>query len=113
MIWDITIRDEHKLCTVGAFSVVRHPSYAGSILALTGHTIFVLGSGTYVHECVGGSYPTAFRVVGGMIAAYVAVGIAGMVKRTAAEDELLKKTFEKEWVEWARRTRYRLIPGIF
>jgi protein-S-isoprenylcysteine O-methyltransferase Ste14 len=44
----------------------------------------------------------------GMIFPYAAM----MSRRVREEEEMLKKTFGKEWEEWHGRTA-RLIPGIY
>ena len=35
------------------------------------------------------------------------------VKRTQAEDEVLRKEFKDEWVQWSQKTPYRLVPYIY
>jgi protein-S-isoprenylcysteine O-methyltransferase Ste14 len=111
--WEVSIRPGHKLCTNAPYSIIRHPGYTGSMLASGGHIIFGLGRGTFVRECIGGSYPLTFAVVRWVLGAYVVFGLSGLFKRTMTEDKLLKKTFGKEWEEWSRNTRYRLLPGVY
>lgn len=43
----------------------------------------------------------------------VAVFEAGLVRRTEKEDRMLRKEFGGQWDEWARRTRYKMIPGVY
>lgn len=111
--WEVSIRPGHKLCTNAPYSIVRHPGYIGSMLATGGHIVFGLGRGTFVRECIGGSYPLGYDVVRWILGAYVVFGMTGLVKRSVTEDQLLKKTFGKEWEEWSSKTRYRLFPGVF
>jgi len=81
----------HVVCDSGPYRFVRHPGYAGSILALFG-IVLALGS------------------VWTLIPAAVASIIA--VIRTVLEDQTLKEELPG-YREYARRVRYRLIPWIY
>jgi protein-S-isoprenylcysteine O-methyltransferase Ste14 len=81
----------HVVCDTGPYRVVRHPGYAGNILALLG-IVLALGS------------------VWTLIPAAVASIIA--VTRTVLEDRTLQGELPG-YREYARRVRYRLIPWIF
>lgn len=81
----------HVVCDTGPYRVVRHPGYAGNILALLG-IVLALGS------------------VWTLIPAAVASIIA--VTRTVLEDRTLQRELPG-YREYARRVRYRLIPWIF
>jgi len=81
----------HVVCDSGPYRIVRHPGYAGSVLPLLG-IVLALGS------------------VWTLIPAVVAVIIA--VIRTALEDKTLQKELPG-YRDYARRVRYRLIPGIY
>jgi len=111
--WELSIRPGHKLYTAGPYSFVRHPSYTGAITMFIGNIIFGFARGTYLGECIGSSYPTAFKIGGTIFVAYLTLGAAALLSRSGNEDEMLKKEFGKEWEEWAGRTRYRVLPGVF
>lgn len=81
----------HKVCDSGPYRVVRHPGYAGNILPLYG-IVLALGS------------------VWTLIPA-VAASIISVV-RTALEDRTLQDELPG-YRDYARRVRYRLIPGIY
>jgi protein-S-isoprenylcysteine O-methyltransferase Ste14 len=81
----------HAVCDSGPYRVVRHPGYAGNILALPG-IILALGS--------------AWTVLPALLALAVAV------VRTALEDRTLQEELAG-YREYARKVRYRLIPGIY
>ena len=81
----------HVVCDSGPYRIVRHPGYAGSILALPG-IVLALGS------------------VWTLIPAAVALIIA--VLRTALEDKTLQQELPG-YRDYARHVRYRLIPGIY
>ncbi len=79
------------MCDSGPYRFVRHPGYAGNILALFG-IVLALGS------------------VWTLIAAAVALIIA--VIRTVLEDHTLQEELPG-YRDYVRRVRYRLIPGIY
>jgi protein-S-isoprenylcysteine O-methyltransferase Ste14 len=81
----------HVVCDSGPYRFVRHPGYAGNILALFG-IVLALGS------------------VWTLIPAAVASIIA--VTRTVLEDQTLQEELPG-YRDYARRIRYRLIPWIY
>ncbi|MFC1692228.1 methyltransferase family protein [Candidatus Latescibacterota bacterium] len=81
----------HVVCDTGPYRIVRHPGYVGNILPLLG-IVLALGS------------------VWTLIPAVVALIIA--VIRTALEDQTLQEELPG-YRDYARRVRYRLIPGIY
>ena len=48
--WEITVRENHELVTDGPYSIVRHPSYAGSAMVTAGNIILLTTSGSYFTE---------------------------------------------------------------
>jgi protein-S-isoprenylcysteine O-methyltransferase Ste14 len=82
---------EHRVITTGPYRFVRHPMYIGLILMLVG-------------------WPLVF----GSLWVYVpaAVSMAALVVRTALEDRTLQEELPG-YVEYTRRTRYRLVPGLW
>ncbi|UCF99061.1 MAG: isoprenylcysteine carboxylmethyltransferase family protein [Spirochaetaceae bacterium] len=81
----------HVVCNSGPYRIVRHPGYAGNLVPLAG-VVMALGS------------------VWTLIPAMVALIIA--VIRTVLEDSTLQEELPG-YREYARRVRYRLIPGIY
>jgi protein-S-isoprenylcysteine O-methyltransferase Ste14 len=81
----------HVVCDSGAYRFVRHPGYAGNILALFGIVL-------------------ALNSVWTLIPAAVASIIA--VIRTVLEDQTLQEELPG-YRDYARRVRYRLIPWIY
>ena len=81
----------HVVCDSGPYRIVRHPGYAGNILALPG-IVLALGS------------------VWALIPAVVALIIA--VIRTALEDQTLQEELPG-YRDYAQRVCYRLMPGVF
>ena len=81
----------HRTVTSGPYRWVRHPSYAGAVLAAVGAPL-VLGSWWAL---VPGAFTAALFVV-----------------RTAREDRDLPGMLDG-YAEYARRVRYRLLPGLW
>ncbi|MBB5211513.1 methyltransferase family protein [Microbulbifer hydrolyticus] len=81
----------HVVCDSGPYRIVRHPGYAGNMLALP-------------------SMALAFSSMWVLIPAAAALIIT--VIRTALEDHTLKNELPG-YRDYARRVRYRLIPGIY
>ena len=81
----------HAVCDTGPYRIVRHPGYAGNILALPG-IVLALGS------------------VWTLIPAAVALIIA--VIRTVLEDRALQEELPG-YEDYVRRVQYRLMPKIY
>jgi protein-S-isoprenylcysteine O-methyltransferase Ste14 len=81
----------HVVCDTGPYRFVRHPGYAGNLPPLLG-IVLALGS------------------VWTLIPAVVATIIT--VIRTVLEDQTLQEELPG-YRDYARRVRYRLIPGIY
>ena len=81
----------HVVCDSGPYRLVRHPGYAGNLLALPG-IVLALGS------------------VWTLIPAAVALGVVAI--RTALEDRTLQEELPGYRV-YAQRVRYRLMPKIY
>mgnify|MGYP002062512269 FL=1 len=81
----------HVVCESGPYRIVRHPGYAGNILALPGMVL-------------------AFSSTWTLIPAAVALIIT--VIRTVLEDQALQDELPG-YSDYAKRVRYRLIPGIY
>jgi len=81
----------HVVCDSGPYRIVRHPGYAGNILALPGIVL-------------------ALNSMWTLIPAAVALIIA--VIRTVLEDQTLQDELPG-YRAYARRVRYRLIPRIY
>jgi len=81
----------HVVCDTGPYRFVRHPGYAGNLLALPG-VVLTLSS------------------MWALVPSAVALIIA--VIRTALEDRTLQEELPG-YRDYAQRVRYRLIPGIY
>jgi protein-S-isoprenylcysteine O-methyltransferase Ste14 len=81
----------HVVCDSGPYRFVRHPGYAGNIPALLG-MVLALG--------------TLWTLVPALVALVITL------VRTVLEDRTLMEELPG-YQEYARRVRYRLIPGIY
>jgi protein-S-isoprenylcysteine O-methyltransferase Ste14 len=79
------------VCDTGPYRIVRHPGYIGNILPLAGVVL-------------------ALSSVWTLIPAALALIIA--VIRTALEDRTLQDELPG-YQDYARKVRYRLVPGIW
>jgi protein-S-isoprenylcysteine O-methyltransferase Ste14 len=89
----VRIQEErgHTVATGGPYRVVRHPGYVGALLSIAGGP-FLLGSWWALIPA--------------------ALSLAGYVLRTALEDRTLLEELPG-YREYAQRTRYRLVPGLW
>lgn len=81
----------HIVCDTGPYRFVRHPGYAGNIFPLFG-IVLALGS--------------VWTLIPVVVASIISV------IRTVLEDRTLQEELPG-YRDYARRVRYRLIPGIF
>jgi protein-S-isoprenylcysteine O-methyltransferase Ste14 len=81
----------HRVVSSGPYRVVRHPGYLGMAVGFTGSGLAL------------GSYWSLLPVAG-----YVFL----LILRTAREDRVLLNKLPG-YVEYARRVRFRLVPGIW
>jgi protein-S-isoprenylcysteine O-methyltransferase Ste14 len=81
----------HAVCDSGPYRIVRHPGYAGNMLALPGIVLAL------------SSVWTIIPVIAALIIALI---------RTTLEDKTLQEELPG-YRDYARRVGYRLIPGIF
>lgn len=89
----VEIQEErnHKVITTGLYKFVRHPMYTSVILML-------------ISLCL--SLGSFFALIPASIA------VIAFIYRTKREDDFLKENLEG-YEDYSKRTRYRLIPGIW
>ncbi len=81
----------HTVCDSGPYRLVRHPGYAGNLLALPGIVLALDSAWTLLP---------------------VGVALAVAVIRTALEDRTLQDELPG-YPEYTSRVRYRLLPGVY
>ncbi|KDR81040.1 hypothetical protein GALMADRAFT_277115 [Galerina marginata CBS 339.88] len=111
--FEASLQEDHVLITSGPYSIVRHPSYTGLIIAHPGWFLWQFGEGSWVRES--GIWNTAVGKV--VVMSFGIIIIIGplylTLERMSREDRALKMRFGKEWEQWAGRVRYRVIPGVW
>ncbi|MDH3335239.1 MAG: isoprenylcysteine carboxylmethyltransferase family protein [Rhodospirillaceae bacterium] len=81
----------HTVCDSGPYRIIRHPGYAGNILPLLGIAL---------------ALESLWALVPGAGALII------VIIRTALEDRTLQEELAG-YKDYARRVRYRLIPGVY
>lgn len=76
-----------------------------------GMALWFMAPGAWVREC--GTQTVGGRVFFSAYGAWTVAMLAMVVKRVVQEDAALKQLFGKQWIEWAGRVRYRLIPWVY
>ena len=82
---------DHQVVTSGPYRWIRHPGYAGALLAYWATPLFLDSIWTFL--------PVVFITI-------------VLVIRTALEDRFLQNELEG-YRDYARRVRYRLLPGVW
>jgi protein-S-isoprenylcysteine O-methyltransferase Ste14 len=88
----LTIQKDHRLVKDNIYKYVRHPSYTGLLVRSLGWAI-------------------VFRSVFGIVAWFFLLGF--LIKRIRHEESVLVSEFGAEWERYRRRTRWRLVPGVY
>jgi len=86
----VTVKQDHTLIRTGPYAVVRHPIYAGLLLAMAGTAI-------------------GFGELGGFLA--VAIALAGFLAKARAEESFMLAEFGNGYEEYRSRVR-ALIPFV-
>ncbi|EKM52065.1 uncharacterized protein PHACADRAFT_151015, partial [Phanerochaete carnosa HHB-10118-sp] len=107
----LALLDDHKLETHGPYAVVRHPAYGGALAFIVGTYMCVRDRASLLGALGVWSTPwgSALRFSGVVLAVLAAFAF---VDRARVEDEVLRRKFGQQWVDWARKTPYKLIPFI-
>ncbi|KAI0647935.1 hypothetical protein C8Q79DRAFT_540000 [Trametes meyenii] len=109
----VTIRKDHRLVTNGPYAIVRHPSYTALALVVLGICISSFTGGSWLRECGIMDTATGKIFAVGWVMDLLYPPTMAILGRVKVEDKLLREEFTAEWDEWARRTPYVLIPGIY
>lgn len=112
--FEISIRPGHKLITHGPYGIVRHPSYLGIALVLTGIIIAEASPNSYLTSCgVFATYPVVRWIFVGWAAMLEWFVYSLAIVRPAVEDSNLRAAFGEEWEEYHKRVPFKILPGIF
>jgi protein-S-isoprenylcysteine O-methyltransferase len=86
----VSVKEDQELITQGPYTLVRHPMYAGGLLASISSALVA-----------GGPFVFATLVVGSLF-----------LWRVGAEDKLMEEQFPETYPDYMRRTK-RLIPFVW
>ncbi|KAF9238463.1 hypothetical protein BU15DRAFT_75161 [Melanogaster broomeanus] len=116
--FELSIRRDHKLVTSWPYSVVRHPSYTGSIGVGLGGLLCAFNRRSWLVACSGlvPGLDAESRLTNVLACTWVSMVVAiciGMMQRIRNEDDMLEKNFGEQWKEWARRVPYRTVPWVY
>jgi protein-S-isoprenylcysteine O-methyltransferase Ste14 len=89
---DVGIQQGHHVIQDGLYRFVRHPSYSGAMLALTGIALLTF------------NWLGFFIIIGCSLTAYCL--------RLSVEEKVLLRNLGEDYRRYAERTK-RLIPGIY
>lgn len=110
--WRLIVMKDHALVTQGPYSIVRHPSYVGSLMLGAGAVLCHVAPGSWYRECIG--WDTVGRKL--FTAAWAGWSIMVpilLMMRVNKEDAVLRNEFGPEWEIYARKTPYKLIPFVY
>jgi protein-S-isoprenylcysteine O-methyltransferase Ste14 len=88
----VTLTDDHRLVRSGPYHWVRHPSYLGAFMAITGAPVFL-----------NAWWATAVAMVSMTIAYYLRIGV---------EEKMLSSYFGEQYLDYKKKTK-RIIPFIW
>ncbi|KAL6303657.1 hypothetical protein BKA93DRAFT_734745 [Sparassis latifolia] len=110
--YELSVKEEHRLVTVGPYSIVRHPSYTGMIMQIIGAVLWSLDPGSWWSNLDRFSATARNSCVVLWLSYWIIIpGLA--VSRLSKEDRILKKEFGDQWEKWSRVTPYKLIPFVY
>ena len=89
---DVTIEKDHQLVERGPFRVLRHPSYAGVLLAFVGFAL-------------------SLRNWAGLVVILLPIFVA-FVHRMNVEEQALSRALGSSYTDYMRRTK-RLVPFVY
>lgn len=134
--FEVSLQEKHRLVTSGPYAFLRHPSYLMLYGSYIGSVGMMVVKGTWMRECfLQASGATFVSVIGGeqgvgsllrfTVTKYAMLSFVGawivaivycersLAARSLSEDDVLKKEFGKEWVEYARRVPWRMLPFVY
>ncbi|KAF7320761.1 hypothetical protein HMN09_00162100 [Mycena chlorophos] len=110
------IAADHTLITHGPYGIVRHPSYAASVLVFAGLVGYYGARGTWVAEALLLDAGHGLNLVGVCLvvgfAGLVGLMVVGLIWRMPEEDQALRARFGAEWDRWAERVPFMICPGV-
>lgn len=88
----VHVQEGHQVIRSGPYRYLRHPSYAGALLAVVGIGLVWANVGSWV--------------------AFVACALVGVLYRIKVEERVLTEGLGAEYTDYAAHTK-RLVPGVW
>ncbi|KAG1808432.1 uncharacterized protein BJ212DRAFT_1303040 [Suillus subaureus] len=108
----LSVRKEHKIVTNGPYSIVRHPSYTGFLLQYVGIVIMHGSQGSWMRQSEILQVPCMKVLTTIVLFMYTATALVG-IDRSSVEDKMLQRALGEDWEYWAKKVKYRLLPGVY
>ena len=111
--FEASIQKDHELIVSGPYSVVRHPSYTGSILVLGGLFSWHLSKGSWIIESGLWNTMLGKLIIVIYFSIFNIVTSFFILARMSKEDIALRNQFGKKWDDWVKSVPYSIFPGIY
>ena len=109
-----TVQPGHHLITHGPYAFVRHPSYTGVMMYLVGIIMAQASPGSWLRDPASGMLTTPWGIFAVLLWLWSMGAVwTCLMFRMKDEDEMMREMFGDEWIRWASRVKYRLIPGVY
>ncbi|KAG2107442.1 uncharacterized protein F5147DRAFT_697310 [Suillus discolor] len=108
----LSVKKEHRIVTNGPYSIVRHPSYTGALLQYVGLVIMHGSEESWMRQSVFLQLPY-IKVLAAVLFCTLTVGALTIFKRRSVEDKVLQRATGEDWANWAKKVKYRLLPGVY
>eukprot|EP01084_Bolivina_argentea_P306111 528899_1 len=86
-----SIQKDQTVINKGPYSIIRHPGYLSNLLVVFGSALFVNYKFNYL--------PVVLALL--------------LIARIYHEENMMKNYFKKQWDEYCRCTKYKLIPFLY
>ncbi|KAG2100869.1 hypothetical protein BD769DRAFT_1367888 [Suillus cothurnatus] len=108
----LSVRKEHRIITTGPYSIVRHPSYTGFLLQCIGIIITHGSEGSWMRQSGILQVPYV-KVLAAIVFFMLTTGVFMAIYRSVVEDKMLQRALGEDWENWAKKVKYRLLPGVY
>ncbi|KAG2113024.1 uncharacterized protein F5147DRAFT_631760 [Suillus discolor] len=108
----LSVRKEHRIVTSGPYSIVRHPSYTSYLPQYVGIVITHGSEWSWMRQSGILQLPY-MKVSVAIIFLLLTAGVLFGINRSSVEDKMLQRALGEDWENWAKKVKYKLIPGIY
>ncbi|KAG2359966.1 hypothetical protein BDR07DRAFT_1413799 [Suillus spraguei] len=108
----LSVRKEHRIVTNGPYSIVRHPSYTGFLFQYIGVVIMHGSEGSWMRQSGILQLPYIKELSATVFLMFTTAAFM-VVNRSSVEDKMLQRALGEDWENWAKKVKYRLIPGVY